>query len=86
MIRTLLIEGALFLTPFILYGLILLATRRSAAFSEWSLRGVAVCAVAALVLMLAGLLLFEREAGAPPGSRYIPAEVRDGVFQPGRYE
>lgn len=86
MIRTLLIETALFLTPFVLYGLILLLTRRSARFSQWSLRGMVVCAVAAVALMLAGLLLFEREAGAPPGSRYIPAETRDGVFYPGRYE
>lgn len=86
MIRTLLIEAALFLTPFVLYALILQVTRRSAAFSQWSLRGILLCAVAAVALMLAGLLLFERESGAPPGSRYIPAETRDGVFHPGRYQ
>ena len=86
MIRTLLIELALFLTPFVLYALILLALRRSLLPENWSARAVATCAVAAVILVALGLVLFEREAGAPPGSRYVPAQMKDGVFQPGRYE
>lgn len=86
MIRTILIEGALFLTPFVVYAAILLATRGSLLPANWSTRAVTVCAVLALILMAAGLYLFEGEASAPPGSRYVPAEIRDGVFRPGRYE
>ncbi|MEW6255087.1 MAG: DUF6111 family protein [Pseudomonadota bacterium] len=86
MIRTLLIEGALFLTPFALYAILLLATRGSLLPANWSTRAVAVCALCAIVLMAAGLYLFEGDASAPPGSRYVPAEIRDGVFHPGRYE
>ncbi len=86
MVRTILIELALFLTPFILYGALLLATKGSVVPEHWSPRILAVLGVVALVLMGAGLVVFEGGRGAPAGTHYIPAEVRDGVFIPGRYE
>ncbi|TCT02166.1 DUF6111 family protein [Aquabacter spiritensis] len=86
MIRTLLIEAALFLTPFVIYGAILMATRGSLVPANWSARAVLVCALAAVALMALGLFVFEADKGAPPGSRYVPAQMKDGVFVPGRYE
>lgn len=86
MVRTVLIELALFLTPFVLYGALLLATKGSVVPEHWSPRVLAALGVVALLLMAAGLAVFEGGRGAPAGTRYIPAEVRDGVFVPGRYE
>ncbi|MEP9368627.1 DUF6111 family protein [Xanthobacter sp. VNH20] len=86
MLRTLLIEGGLFLTPFVLYALLLLVTRGSILPAEWSPRMMGVLSVIAIALMALGLLAFEHGRGAPPGTRYIPAEVKDGVLVPGRFE
>lgn len=86
MVRTVLIELALFLTPFVLYGALLLATKGSVVPAHWSPRVLGALGLAALILMVAGLVVFESGRGAPAGTRYIPAEVRDGVFVPGRYE
>ncbi|MDQ0505357.1 DUF6111 family protein [Xanthobacter agilis] len=86
MLRTLLVELALFLTPFVLYGALLIATKGSVVPEHWSPRALASLAVAALVLMALGLLLFEGGRSAPPGSHYVPAQTRDGVFVPGHFE
>lgn len=86
MLRTILIEAALFLSPFVAYGLILLALRGSMVPEHWSPRAIATCAVAAVLLVAAGLYVFEWDRGAPPGSTYVPAQMKDGVFVPGRYE
>ncbi len=86
MIRTVLVETALFLSPFIAYGLILLALRGSVVPAHWSPRALAACAVLAVLLVAAGLWLFEWDQGARPGSRYVPAHIENGVFVPGRYE
>ncbi len=86
MIRTILIEGGLFLAPFVIYAVILLATRGSLVPANWSPRAVVACSVLAVALMAGGLFLFEAESSASPGSRYVPAQMKDGVFQPGRFE
>lgn len=86
MLRTVLVELALFLTPFVLYGALLIATKGSVVPEYWSPRALAGLVVAALALMIVGLLLFEGGRSAPPGSHYIPAETRDGHFVPGHYE
>ncbi|MFG1431347.1 DUF6111 family protein [Xanthobacter sp. V2C-8] len=86
MLRTVLVELALFLTPFVLYGALLIATKGSLVPEHWSPRVLAALAVAALALVALGLLLFEGGRSAPPGSRYVPAETRDGRFVPGHYE
>lgn len=85
MLRTFLIEGALFLTPFALYGLILLATRGSAMPEHWSARAIGLAGAAAIALVVISLAVFEG-GDAPPGSRYVPAQVRDGVLVPGHFE
>ncbi len=86
MARTILIELALFLTPFVLYGALLLATKGSVVPAHWSPRVLAALGAVAIILMALGLVVFEGGRGAPAGTRYIPAEMRDGVFIPGRYE
>lgn len=86
MVRTVLIELALFLSPFVLYGALLLATKGSVVPAHWSPRVLGVLGLIALILMAGGLVVFESGRGAPAGTRYIPAEMRDGVFVPGRYE
>jgi hypothetical protein len=85
MIRPAFTELVLFLTPFALYGLYLLATRRGLLDpASWPAKRIASLAIIALVLMIgsfAGLVSF----GLPPDSIYIPAHVdENGHFVPGR--
>lgn len=86
MLRTVLVELALFLTPFVLYGLLLLVTRGSFVPAHWSARALVLLSVSAIALMIGGLFFFERGRSAPPGSHYVPAQIRDGKFVPGRFE
>lgn len=86
MLRTILVELALFLTPFVLYAALLIATKGSVVPKHWSPRALAGLVVAALALVAAGLLLFESGRSAPPGSHYVPAQTRDGTFVPGHFE
>ncbi|MBB6308359.1 DUF6111 family protein [Xanthobacter tagetidis] len=86
MIRSVLIELALFLAPFVLYGALMLATRGSLVPENWSVRALALCSVAAIALMVVGLFVFEHGRSAEAGKRYVPAEMRDGQFVPGHFE
>lgn len=86
MIRSFLIELALFLAPFVVYGALLFATRGSLVPEEWSPRALALVAAAAVLLVIAGLFVFEHGHQVEPGHRYVPAQVKDGIFLPGHYE
>lgn len=86
MARTVLIELALFLTPFVLYAALLLATRGSLVPEHWSARALGLLSAAAVALMVLGLVVFEARRVAPTGSRYVPAQMRDGTFVPGHFE
>ncbi|MEP9354053.1 DUF6111 family protein [Xanthobacter sp. KR7-65] len=86
MARSILIELALFLTPFVLYGALLLATKGSVVPAHWSPRALALVAASAVVLVVLGLFVFEHGRVAPPGSHYVPAQTKDGVFVPGHFE
>lgn len=84
MIRPVLTEIALFLVPFAVYVIFLLATRtRVLDWAQWSLSRVSWLVIAALVMMLGSFLLLSHFGGAPPGSTYVPAHYEDGVFVPG---
>ncbi len=84
MIRPVLTEIGLFLTPFVLYAIFLMATRAGVLHPEaWRLRRVAVLAVASLALMAASFVLLAQFSGAPPGSTYVPAHVENGRLVPG---
>jgi hypothetical protein len=85
MARTILIELLLFLSPFAVYALILIATRRDARAREhWPARMLATLAIVGGLLVIAGLLGFAHFGGAPPGGVYVPAHVEDGRLVPGR--
>ncbi|HKA80664.1 MAG TPA: DUF6111 family protein [Xanthobacteraceae bacterium] len=84
MIRPILIELALFLTPFVVYAIFLWATKADVLHPDlWSLKRVVWLGIAALVLMLGSFVVLAQWGGAPPGSTYVPAHTENGKFVPG---
>jgi len=85
MIRPVLTELALFLTPFALYAIFLIATN-AAVFdrASWSPKVLATLAIAALVLMLGSFVYLAHFSGAPVGSSYEPAHMENGRLVPGQ--
>jgi hypothetical protein len=84
MIRPVLTELVLFLTPFVLYGIFLWATRAGVFHPDsWSLSTLAWLTIAALLLVIGSFVVFARYGGAPAGSIYVPAHVEDGRLVPG---
>jgi hypothetical protein len=87
MIRTGLTELLLFLTPFGLYAVFLIATRAGVLDPKsWPLRHVVVLAIVALVLVIASFVYFAQFSGAPVGTSYAPAHLENGKFVPGAYK
>ena len=85
MIRPVLTELALFLTPFVVYAIFLAATRAGVLDpSQWRLPRLAWLVIAALVLMIGSFIVLAEFGGAPPRSSYTPAHVEDGVLVPGQ--
>jgi len=85
MIRPVLTEIVLFLTPFAIYALFLFATRADILDREsWTPRALMWLTGAALVLLIVSFVVLAHFSGAPPGSTYEPAHVEDGKFVPGR--
>jgi hypothetical protein len=84
MIRPILIELLLFLTPFAAYAFLLWARNHGVFDPEsWPLRTVAGLTIAALLLMGASAIIAAQFSGAPPGSTYVPARVENGRLVPG---
>jgi hypothetical protein len=85
MIRPVLTEVVLFLTPFAIYAIFLFATRADVFDrASWAPRTLVWLTGAALVLLIGSFILLAHFSGAPPGSTYEPAHVEDGKFVPGR--
>jgi hypothetical protein len=85
MIRPVLTELALFLAPFVLYALYLVATKGALlTLASWPPKVLAALAIAALVLVIGCFVYLAHFSGAPPGSVYEPAHIEDGTFVPGR--
>lgn len=84
MIRPILYEIGLFLIPFAIYAVFLIATRAE-IFNKtsWPLPIVGWLTVAALLLIIASFALLANFSGAPPGSTYVPAHIKDGRLVPG---
>ena len=79
MIRPVLTEIGIFLIPFAVYAVFLLASRSDVwVRSSWPLHIVGKLAVAAFVLVIVSLILLAHFSGAPPGSTYTPARVENG--------
>ena len=84
MIRPVLTELALFLTPFVLYAIFLWATRAKVLDVErWSINTLVWLTFAAFALMIGSFLVLAQFSGSPPGSTYVPAHMENGKFVPG---
>ena len=84
MIRPVLTEVGIFLIPFAVYIVFLIATRSGLLVSaSWPLHLVAKLTVAALLLVIASLVLLAEFSGAPPHSTYVPAHIENGRLVPG---
>jgi heme/copper-type cytochrome/quinol oxidase subunit 3 len=84
MIRPVVTELVLFLTPFAAYAFLLWAKSRGILDPEhWPLRIVIGLTVTALLLTATGAFLAAQFSGVPPGSSYVPAHVEGGRLVPG---
>jgi Family of unknown function (DUF6111) len=84
MIRPVLTEIGIFLIPFAVYALFLLATRTALlAPASWPISLVARLVLGSLLLVGASLILLAQFTGAPPNSTYIPAHIENGKLVPG---
>ena len=86
MIRPIFTELVLFLAPFVVYALYLLATKAALmTMASWPPKVLASLAIVALVLMIGSFVYLSHFSGSPPGSTYEPAHVDErGNFVPGQ--
>lgn len=86
MLRVALLEIALFLLPFIAFGLYLWL--RDGAFAPRAMLEGPLLWLAAggLVIAAIGLFMLANTGGAPPGGVYVPPRYEDGVVIPGHVE
>jgi hypothetical protein len=84
MIRPAFTEIGIFLIPFAVYALFLIATRSGVlAQSSWPLHMIAKLVLGSLLLVVISFVLLAHFSGAPPNSTYIPAHIENGKFVPG---
>jgi len=84
MIRPVLTEIGIFLIPFAVYALFLIATRSGLIVqSSWPFHMIAKLAIGSLLLVIASLVLLANFSGAPPRSTYVPAHLENGKLVPG---
>jgi Family of unknown function (DUF6111) len=83
-IRLFSIEVALFLAPFVAYGLFLWAAREGILHPEqWSIRVLVLLALLAAALTAAGFVVIAEYDGVPAHSTYVPAHLENGRLVPG---
>ena len=84
MIRPALTEIGIFLIPFAVYALILIASRSGVlAQTSWPLHLIAKLTLGAMMLVAISFVLLAQFSGGPPNSTYVPAHVENGKFIPG---
>jgi hypothetical protein len=84
MIRPVLTEVGIFLIPFAVYALFLIATRSGVlAAGSWPVRVITRLVLGSLLLVVVSFILLAHFSGAPPNSTYVPAHVENGKFVPG---
>ena len=85
MIRPAFTEIGIFLIPFGVYALFLIATRSGLLVqTSWPLLVVARLAIGAMLLVIASFILLAHFSIGSPNSTYIPAHVENGKFVPGK--
>jgi hypothetical protein len=84
MIRPALTEIGIFLIPFAVYALFLVATRSALLVqSSWPIRLVAKLTLGSLLLVVVSFILLAHFSGASPNSTYVPAHIENGRLVPG---
>lgn len=84
MIRPVLTEVGIFLIPFAVYALFLLATRSGLLVqTSWPVHVIGKLVLGSLLLVVISFILLAHFSGAPPNSTYIPAHIENGKFVPG---
>jgi hypothetical protein len=84
MIRPALTEIGIFLIPFAVYALFLIATRSGLMVqSSWPIQLVAKLALGSLLLVVVSFILLAHFSGASPNSTYVPAHIENGRLVPG---
>jgi hypothetical protein len=85
MVRPILTELVLFLTPFAVFAIFLWATRAGVLDrSQWTLTRLGWLLAAAPLLVIGSFIVLAHWGGSPPGSTYTPAHWEDGILVPGR--
>ena len=84
MIRPVFTEIGIFLIPFAVYAIFLIASKNGVTLkSSWPVHVVGRLAVAALLLVVLSLVLLAQYSGAPPNATYVPAHIENGRLVPG---
>ena len=84
MIRPALTEIGIFLIPFVVYALFLVASRSGPLTrSSWPVIVVGRLLLGSLLLVVLSLVLLAQFTGAPPHSTYVPAHLENGKLIPG---
>jgi hypothetical protein len=84
MIRPAFTEVGIFLIPFAIYALFLIATRSGLLVqSSWPVHVIAKLLIGALLLVIVSFILLAHFSGGAPNSTYIPAHIDNGKFIPG---
>jgi hypothetical protein len=84
MIRPAFTEILVFLIPFAVYAVFLIATRSGLLVqTSWPVHIIAKLVLGSLLLVVVSFILLAHFSGASPNSTYIPAHVVNGKFVPG---
>ncbi len=84
MIRPALSEIGIFLIPFALYALFLLASRSGLMTrTSWPVHIIAKLVLGSMLLVVVSFILLAHFSGAAPSSTYVPAHIENGKFIPG---
>jgi hypothetical protein len=84
MIRPALTEIGIFLIPFAVYALFLIATRSGLMVqTSWPIQLVGKLALGSLALIVLSFVMLAHFSASSPNSTYIPAHIENGKLVPG---
>ena len=86
MLRVVLTQLLFFLMPFIGYAMWLWFTRKGQTADNWRNGPVFWLILSGLLISIGSFVLMASFDRMPQDKEYRPAEFRDGVLVPGRYE
>lgn len=87
MVRLVALNALLFLSPFLAYGIVIIARRGSLNdLANWPARVLIACGLIGAFVMGIGLIFLIDWSGASPDQTYRPATLVDGELVPGGFE